>query len=105
MTQPIQNNPKNWVLALASAASFMAALDSLVVTTALGTIRADLGASIEMLQWTVNAYILSFAVLLLTGAALGDRFGRRRMFTCGIGLCVAASMLCGTTTAPAWRCA
>jgi EmrB/QacA subfamily drug resistance transporter len=102
MTQPIQNNPKNWVLALASAASFMAALDSLVVTTALGTIRADLGASIEMLQWTVNAYNLSFAVLLLTGAALGDRFGRRRMFTCGIGLFVAASMLCGTTTAPAW---
>ena len=102
MTQPNQNRAKNWVLALASTASFMAALDSLVVTTALGSIRADLGASIEMLQWTVNAYNLSFAVLLLTGAALGDRFGRRRMFASGIGLFVAASMVCGTATNPAW---
>jgi MFS family permease len=102
MTQPNQNRAKNWVLALASTASFMAALDSLVVTTALGSIRADLGASIEMLQWTVNAYNLSFAVLLLTGAALGDRFGRRRMFASGIGLFVAASMACGTATNPAW---
>ena len=66
------------MLALASVASFMVSLDSLVVTTALGTIRLDLGASIEQLEWTVNAYILSFAVLLMTGAALGDRFGRRR---------------------------
>jgi MFS family permease len=65
-----ESGAKNWVLALASIASFMAALDSLVVTTALGTIRTDLGASIEMLQWTVNAYNLSFAVLLLTAAAL-----------------------------------
>jgi EmrB/QacA subfamily drug resistance transporter len=102
MTQPNENNAKNWVLALASTASFMGALDSLVVTTALGSIRADLGASIEMLQWTVNAYNLSFAVLLLTGAALGDRFGRRRMFTSGIGLFVAASMVCGTAASPAW---
>src|ERR1700694_1814310 len=83
MTHMNENGAKNWVLALASIASFMAALDALVVTTALGTIRADLGASIEMLQWTVNAYNLSFAVLLLTGAALGDRFGRRRMFAAG----------------------
>jgi EmrB/QacA subfamily drug resistance transporter len=90
------------VLALVSAASFMAALDSLVVTTALGTIRADLGASIEMLQWTVNAYNLSFAVLLLTGAALGDRFGRRRMFGAGIALFIAASAVCGTAVNPAW---
>lgn len=102
MTQPNEYVTKNWVLALASAASFMAALDALVVTTALGAIRADLGASIEMLQWTVNAYNLSFAVLLLTGAALGDRFGRRRMFGMGIGLFVVASAMCGLAASPAW---
>jgi EmrB/QacA subfamily drug resistance transporter len=102
MTQLNESGAKNWVLALASIASFMAALDSLVVTTALGTIRADLGASIEMLQWTVNAYNLCFAVLLLTGAALGDRFGRRRTFITGIGLFVVASALCGTARSPAW---
>jgi EmrB/QacA subfamily drug resistance transporter len=102
MTQINEKGAKNWVLALASIASFMAALDSLVVTTALGTIRNDLGASIEMLQWTVNAYNLSFAVLLLTGAALGDRFGRRRMFAAGIGLFVVASAVCGTAISPAW---
>ena len=56
----------------------MMALDALVITTAFATIRADFGASVETLQWTVNAYNLTFAVLLLTGAALGDRFGRRR---------------------------
>ncbi|MES2030641.1 MAG: MFS transporter [Pseudomonadota bacterium] len=95
MAQGDETTMKNWVLALTSAASFMAALDSLVVTTALGTIRSDLGASIEMLQWTVNAYNLSFGVLLLTGAALGDRFGRRRLFAAGIGLFVVASGICG----------
>lgn len=83
-----------WVLALAAAASFMAALDTLVVTTALTTIRLDLGASIEQLEWTVNAYNLSFAVLLMTAAALGDRFGRRRMFATGLGLFAAASAAC-----------
>jgi len=66
-----------WVLALTSVASFMVALDALVVATALSTIRVDFGASIEALEWTVNAYNLSFAMLLLTGAALGDHFGRR----------------------------
>jgi EmrB/QacA subfamily drug resistance transporter len=85
---------RGWVLALTSTAAFMAALDAQVVTTALGNIRHDLGASIETLQWTVNAYNLSFAVLLLTGAALGDRFGRRRMFVAGIVLFVAASIMC-----------
>ena len=74
---------RTWVLALTSIASFMVALDALVVTTALSTIRRDLGASIEALEWTVNAYNLSFGVLLLTGAALGDRFGRRQMFAAG----------------------
>jgi EmrB/QacA subfamily drug resistance transporter len=94
MTDFGEKTTKTWVLALASAASFMVALDALVVTTALGTIRQDLGASIEALEWTVNAYNLSFAVLLLTGAALGDRFGRRRMFAAGIALFVAASAAC-----------
>jgi EmrB/QacA subfamily drug resistance transporter len=86
--------PKTWVLILTSVASLMVALDALVVTTALGTIRLDLGASIEALQWTMNAYNLSFAVLLLTGAALGDRFGRRRTFVAGLSLFVAASAAC-----------
>ena len=80
-----------WVLVLASIASLMVALDTLVVSTALTTIRVDLGASIEQLEWTVNAYNLTLAVLLLPAAALGDRFGRRRMFTAGLALFVAAS--------------
>jgi EmrB/QacA subfamily drug resistance transporter len=83
-----------WVLVLASLASFMAALDTLVVSTALTTIRLDLSASIEQLEWTVNAYNVSFAVLLMTAAALGDRFGRRRMFAVGLGLFAAASAAC-----------
>src|SRR3954447_24026973 len=69
----------------------MITLDNLVVTTALPSIRADLGASLQQLEWFVNAYTLSFAVLLLPGAALGDRFGRRRMFVLGLGLFTAAS--------------
>ncbi|GII79507.1 MFS transporter [Sphaerisporangium rufum] len=83
-----------WGLGLASLASFMMALDSLVVTTALGTIRRELAASVETLEWTVNAYNLTFAVLLLTGAALGDRFGRRRVFTAGLAVFTAASVAC-----------
>ena len=85
---------RRWILALTSIASLMVALDALVVTTALSTIRIDLGASVEELEWTVNAYTLSFAVLLMTGALLGDRFGRRRMFAAGIGLFSAASAAC-----------
>jgi EmrB/QacA subfamily drug resistance transporter len=83
-----------WILVLASLASFMAALDTLVVTTALTTIRGDLGASIEQLEWTVNGYNLSFAVLLMTAAGLGDRLGRRRMFSVGLGLFAVASAAC-----------
>ena len=93
---------KAWVLALTSVASFMVALDALVVATALSTIRRDLGASIETLQWTMTAYNLSFAVLLLTGAALGDRFGRRRMFGAGLGLFVAASAACALAGSAGW---
>src|SRR5436853_1653151 len=80
-----------WVVALTGLGSLMAALDTLVVANALNTIRLDLGASIAQLEWTVNAYNLSFAVLLITGAALGDRFGRRNMYAVGLGLFAAAS--------------
>jgi EmrB/QacA subfamily drug resistance transporter len=75
-----------WTFALTAVGVFMVTLDNLVVTTALPVIRKDLHASIESLEWTVNAYTLTFAVLLLTGAALGDRFGRRRMFAVGLGI-------------------
>src|SRR5690349_9283125 len=75
-----------WTFAITSVAVFMATLDNLVVTTALPVIRQDLHATVESLEWTVNAYTLTFAVLLLTGAALGDRFGRRRMFAVGLGI-------------------
>ena len=81
-----------WTFAITSVALFMATLDNLVVTTALPVIRTDLGASIEDLEWTVNAYTLTFAVFLLTGAALGDRFGRRRLFVIGLGIFTAASV-------------
>src|ERR687897_1121672 len=82
-----------WTLAVAGAALFMTALDQLVVGVALHSIRLDLGGSIEGLEWTVNAYTLAFAVLLITGAALGDRFGRRRMFVIGVSVFTAASAL------------
>ncbi len=80
-----------WTFAITSIALFMVALDNLVVTTALPVIRADLGASLAELEWMVNAYTLTFAVLLLTGAALGDRFGRRRMFVIGLAIFTAGS--------------
>jgi len=80
-----------WTLIITGVALFMTALDNLIVGVALPTIRADLGGSIEALEWTVNAYTLTFAVLLITGAALGDRFGRRRMFMIGVGIFTAAS--------------
>ena len=75
-----------WTFAITSVALFMVTLDNLVVTTALPVIRRDLHASLSQLEWTVNAYTLTFAVLLLTGAALGDRVGRRLMFSVGIGI-------------------
>jgi EmrB/QacA subfamily drug resistance transporter len=80
-----------WTFVITSIALFMVTLDNLVVTMALPSIRLDLGATIEDLEWTVNAYTLSFAVLLLTGAALGDRFGRRRLFAIGLGIFTLAS--------------
>jgi EmrB/QacA subfamily drug resistance transporter len=82
-----------WTLVIAGTALFMTALDQLVVGVALHSIRLDLGGSIEGLEWTVNAYTLTFAVLLITGAALGDRFGRKRMFIAGVGAFTFASAL------------
>ncbi|MGW7330241.1 MFS transporter [Streptomyces sp. NPDC054840] len=83
--------PAVWALILTGVASFMAALDNLVVTTALPAIREDLGGKLEDLEWTVNAYTLTFAVLLMFGAALGDRFGRRRLFIVGLAIFTGAS--------------
>jgi EmrB/QacA subfamily drug resistance transporter len=80
-----------WTLVITSVALFMVSLDNLVVSTSLPVIRKDLHASISQLEWTVNAYTLTFAVLLLTGAALGDRFGRRRLFVLGLLLFTGAS--------------
>jgi EmrB/QacA subfamily drug resistance transporter len=94
MQEAYDRREKNWVLGVTALASFMMALDAQVITTAFATIRSDFNASVETLQWTVNAYNLTFAVLLLTGAALGDRFGRRRMFAAGIALFALASMAC-----------
>src|SRR3954451_241010 len=82
---------RRWTVVLASLGAFMTALDTLVVATALPVMRVDLGGSLSDLEWTVNAYNLAFACALLTGAALGDRFGRRRMFTVGLGIFTAAS--------------
>ncbi|WP_405601057.1 MFS transporter [Streptomyces sp. NBC_01410] len=80
-----------WALVITSVAGFMAALDNLVVTTALPSIRKDLGGALEDLEWTVSAYTLTFAVLLMFGAALGDRFGRRRLFIAGLAVFTGAS--------------
>jgi EmrB/QacA subfamily drug resistance transporter len=90
-TQTGKTTATAWVIALTAIGSLMAALDTLVVSTSLSTIRLDLGASIEDLEWTVNAYNLSFAVLLITAAALGDRYGRRSFYAIGLGLFAGAS--------------
>jgi EmrB/QacA subfamily drug resistance transporter len=94
MQNPTNRAEQNWVLGVTSLASFMMALDAMIITTAFVAIRAEFGSPVETLQWTVNAFNLTFAVLLLTGAALGDRFGRRRMFAAGIALFVVASAAC-----------
>ncbi|MFF2526498.1 MFS transporter [Streptomyces liangshanensis] len=97
MNQPAVNPPQAlgpravWALIITGVAGFMAALDNLVVTTALPSIREDLGGALEDLEWTVNAYTLTFAVLLMTGAALGDRFGRRKLFLVGLAVFTASS--------------
>ncbi|MDC2955298.1 DHA2 family efflux MFS transporter permease subunit [Streptomyces gilvifuscus] len=87
-----------WALVITSVAGFMAALDNLVVTTALPSIRKDLGGALDDLEWTVSAYTLTFAVLLMFGAALGDRFGRRRLFLTGITIFTGASAAAAMST-------
>ncbi|MBV8943722.1 MAG: MFS transporter [Solirubrobacterales bacterium] len=98
---PHQSNKRStWTLVLVSIGLFMVVLDNLVVNVALPSIQRDLHASVQALEWTVNAYVLSYAVFLLTGAALGDRFGRKRMFMAGLTLFTlssAAAALAPTT--------
>lgn len=99
---PTVRRHTGWTFAITSIALFMVALDNLVVTTALSVIREELDASLSQLEWIVNAYTLTFAVLLLTGAALGDRFGRKRMFIIGLAIFTASSAwaaAAGTTEA------
>ncbi|WP_245594371.1 DHA2 family efflux MFS transporter permease subunit [Actinospica robiniae] len=86
---------QRWILALTSSAAFMIALDGTIVTTALTTIKRSLAASVESLEWTVSAYILTFAVLMLPASALGDRFGRRKTFLAGLVLFTGSSAACG----------
>jgi EmrB/QacA subfamily drug resistance transporter len=93
---------KAWTIALTSLGSLMAALDTLVVATALSTIRVDLHASGAMLEWTINAYTLTFAVLLITAAALGDRYGRRNLYAAGLGLFALASAGCALAPGVGW---
>jgi EmrB/QacA subfamily drug resistance transporter len=91
-----------WTFVGTTVALFMVVLDNLVVSTAIPVIRVDLGASLEELEWTVNAYTLTFAAFLLTGAALGDRFGRRRLFMIGIGIFTAASAAAALAPSAEW---
>src|SRR6516164_7029565 len=94
--------PMLWTLVITSAALFMASLDNLVVTTALPSIREHLHAGLAGLQWTVNAYTLTFAVLLLTGATLGERYGRRRLFVAGLALFTAGSAAAALAPGIGW---
>ena len=98
MEPQAQDKGRLWTLILVSVGLFMVVLDNLVVNVALPSIHNDFGASVQALEWTVNAYVLAYGVMLLTGAALGDRFGRRRMFVTGISLFTAASA--GAALAP-----
>jgi MFS family permease len=93
---------QRWVLALTSVASLMVGLDILVVTTTLTTIHLKLGASLGELEWIINAYTLSFAVLLMTASALGDRFGRRRLFLAGLSLFTVMSAVCALAPSIGW---
>lgn len=91
---PIARSRPVWTLVLTSLAFFMVALDTLVVVTALPAIQRDLHANLSMLEWTINAFTLAFAAGIITAAALGDRLGRRRIFTVGLGLFTLASAAC-----------
>jgi EmrB/QacA subfamily drug resistance transporter len=85
---------QRWTLGLASVGSFLVILDLLAVSTALPTLRTALNATITTLDWTINAYTITFAVLLMTAAALGDRWGRRRVYAGGLLLFTGASVAC-----------
>ncbi|MCG7416314.1 DHA2 family efflux MFS transporter permease subunit [Microbacterium sp. ACRRU] len=101
MNRIIRSRPFAWVVVAASLPMFMATLDNLVMTNALPVLHAELGASIEQLQWFVNAYTLVFASLILVASALGDRFGRRTVFVAGIVLFGVGSALAALSTDPA----
>ena len=90
----LARDAQRWILVLGSLASFLVGLDALVVTTALPTLHQELGAGIEGLSWTINAYALAFAASILTGSALGNRYGRRRMFVAGLAAFTIASVVC-----------
>jgi EmrB/QacA subfamily drug resistance transporter len=91
---PTTRGQRSWALVLTSVAFFMTALDALVVVTALPAIHASLGGSLGTLEWTVNAYTLPFAAGIITAAAIGDKFGRRRMYVSGLLLFTLASAAC-----------
>src|SRR5215813_9279981 len=93
MRRTAELRPTFWTYLVTGVAVFMVSMDNLVVTNALPVIRQELHTGLEGLEWTVNAYTLTFAVLLLTGAALGDRFGRRRLLAIGLAIFTAASAL------------
>jgi len=89
---------RGWTLVLAGLGAFLCSLDVVVVATALPTLQSHLGAQLSDLEWTINAYNLAFACLMLTGSALGDRFGRRTMYVIGLGVFTAASAACALST-------
>jgi len=97
-----EQNRKWWTLAAMCFALFMIMLDNTVVNVALPSIQRDLKASISSLEWTVNAYTLTFAVLLVTGGRLGDIFGRRRMFLFGVAVFALSSALIGLAPSQHW---
>ncbi|MEO3826399.1 MFS transporter [Actinomadura sp. B10D3] len=89
---------RGWTLALAGLGAFLCSLDVVVVATAMPTLREELGASLADLEWTINGYNLAFACLMLTGSALGDRFGRRKVYISGLGVFIAGSAACALST-------
>ena len=93
-----EENRKWWTLGALAFALFMIMLDNTVVNVALPSIQRDLGIGLSELEWTVNAYALTFAVLMLSGGKLADFFGRRRVFLIGLAIFTLASLACGLAT-------
>src|ERR671929_2224401 len=93
-------NRKWWTLAAVAVGLFMIMLDNTVVNVALPSIQQDLHIGASELEWVVNAYALTFGVLLLTGGKLADLFGRRAIFIAGLAIFVAASLACGLAGGP-----